>query len=351
MPERIARSAGHPDVVLAFHDEAVAPIVERWMAELERIPVEPDRLAVLDGWPFCTVRVGEHLELHELVLDADAHAPPRYRQGVDQLAGFALAQHQLLESFGIASAEPPAWLDRIQHCPRATKLGPFLLARDERGWWLRCDRRHCSEPIEGLHLHADAWCEMTVVDLALARPDLVRFLGLPAGCMVRVDFLGQLDVQRASRRDANVAVTDAHLSARFASFEKLLAREGSSEWQRAHGTTIATLDFERDADVLGSDALERYAIVCERHRIGPDAAKQTLEHHASPAARRQRWRWTFRNDLAPEQIDLVESRLASDDAERWKLYNATARELVPLVKRPFALLKELVERMDKSRGA
>ena len=360
MKSRTQRCAerGHPEISIEVDSPAHDSVIARWIGELERRvlagePVAADTETWLDGWPALVVAEPDGWALHQLDLTAYAAGSTRYVPGMSQMASLAFAQRELAEAYGLADAlTPPDYLQRVRVCSGyRTVSGQFVLARsrplsdNESGWVLRCCKfSHRFEP--GMHAPADAWEDISVVDLLAARPRLVRYLGLPVGAFVDAsdEYPPTIKLRSPADRERsdNIALRSGTA---YAGFDFHVLPRISSETEARHEDLV--LDFDLDADVWPAWPPEAVLIVCERYDLPFDAALAVVDRHFSPEVLRARVRSAFRAELSLDQLIAVETTLTDSarDVPGRAEQNA-ARKLRELTGKPFAPLLEVVKRVS-----
>lgn len=341
---------GHPELVIALEDPALAEQGSHWISALDRRLAAGERFEVgrvpdLDGWPLApTLRSDGALALHARILE-------NYRaEGTTlSLDGHArLAQAQRRFAMAYAAFDPPHWLMSVLACPR-WRTSAEVLTREEpvgnrSGWVIACDEKRCPECARDPRFHCPSgeWLMLDLAEIAVARPSLVRFLGLPPGHRIRAPF-GRCVVHAFD-------LEHGHDLARLATDEF-----GTAHLRRELAPSAATsddaaidLDFARDADVF-EGARDDYVLTLllrERYGLSDAAAAATLGRARSLEVALAHARWRVREVLTPEQCAVLEAALQTAEPERWKVVNDAARKLVPLTGKPFLQWKPIAEAFD-----
>ena len=338
---------GHPECVLAFDDPSLADQGAYWIGEIERgIPegrtFEVGRIPSLDGWPVHPVlRPDGALALHAQVLENYRNV--RTVTILDDHGRLAQAQRRFATRY--AAFDPPHWLMSVTLCPRWNYGGP-VLTREEiegnaSGWVIHCSEQHCSACARDARFHCPSaeWIQLDIAELAVAKPQLVNYLGLPPG--YRIDTL---------HRDPYVEAFEVgygHDMSRFASLHG--SRHLLRKVEPVAGDDAAIeLDFERDADMFDEYA-RYYALerLSERYGLSQAAARATFDRASSYDRLLQFAHWHVRDKLTLEQREIIEAALDVSEPERWKAINDAARKLVPLTGTPFVAWKPVIEEFDK----
>ena len=342
---------GHAELVITLEDTALAGQGAYWISELDRRLAEGERFEVgrvpdLDGWPVCPVmRPDGALALHAHILED--HRAGRTTVGLDGHARLAQAQRQFATAFGAFA--PPHWLMSVLVCPRWQPSAEVLTREtptgNESGWVIACGERHCSacERHERFHCPASEWLVLDIAELTVARPGLVRFLGLPPGHRIEAPF--------ERLRVDSFAVVYGHDLARLATND-FGTHHLRCELAPAHAPerdAAIELDFAREAEVYEGSSSDYFLLPALRERYGLSeaAAKATLARARSSEVLLAYARWRVRDTLAPELREVVEASLEVPDPDRWKAINEAARKAVPISGKPFMTWKPIVEAFDK----
>jgi hypothetical protein len=343
---------GHAELVIALEDSALAEQGSYWISELDRRLTSGERFDVgripdLDGWPVCpVVRPDGALALH-------AHVLEDYRAGrtmvaLDGHARLAQAQRQFATAFG--AFEPPHWLMHVLVCPRWLRSADVLTREtpwaNGSGWVIACRERRCSACAQHKRFHCpeNEWLMIDIAELAVARPGLVRFLGLAPGHRIESPF----ERQRVDSFEVEYGHDIARLGA-FTFGASHLLRQLAPMHAPERDVAIE-LDFAREAEVYDSSSSNDYFLVPalrERYGLNEAAANATYARARSPEVLRAYARWRVRDTLAPELFEVVEAVLEVPEHDRWKVINEAARKLVPITGKPFTAWKPIVEAFDK----